>query len=233
LSALQELITRVESNQRRTPLRRLYREVAKRVHPDLTLDDEDRSRRQRLMAEANQAFEAGDLARLTKLFELTGLKPEQSHAAGHGSDIIRETRKVTLNARLHITFLERYGSEAMIPARRKLAEDLLTAARPDLLPDDVAELFDEMDTFLGDAYLDEELLWSAFGYCAVRWWAVSKNYILERRSIKADQTLYAGFEDLAARFAKRDTEVGLREPARAELISFLHQERKPSKLEAV
>ena len=40
-------------------LKRLYREVAKRIHPDLTSDDADRVKRQELMAEANRAYELG------------------------------------------------------------------------------------------------------------------------------------------------------------------------------
>ena len=41
-------------------LKNLYREVAKAIHPDLASDDEQRLRRQELMAIANHAYEVGD-----------------------------------------------------------------------------------------------------------------------------------------------------------------------------
>ena len=41
-------------------LKKLYREVAKRVHPDLATDEEERTKRQDLMAAANQAYEEGN-----------------------------------------------------------------------------------------------------------------------------------------------------------------------------
>ncbi len=49
-------------------MKRLYREVAKRVHPDLTSDRADRAKRQQLMAEANEAYERGDETKLRKIF---------------------------------------------------------------------------------------------------------------------------------------------------------------------
>src|SRR5271155_1049137 len=48
-------------------MKRLYRDVAKRIHPDLTSDRNDRAKRQALMAEANEAYRRGDDARLAKI----------------------------------------------------------------------------------------------------------------------------------------------------------------------
>lgn len=44
----------------RMSLKKLYREVAKTIHPDLSADEEERLRRQELMAMANCAYENGD-----------------------------------------------------------------------------------------------------------------------------------------------------------------------------
>ncbi|MBT1071794.1 J domain-containing protein [Pelotalea chapellei] len=41
-------------------LKKLYREVAKTIHPDLSADEDERFRRQELMAMANHAYENGD-----------------------------------------------------------------------------------------------------------------------------------------------------------------------------
>src|SRR5487761_480709 len=38
-------------------LKSLYRGVARRIHPDLAVDEVDRAKRQKLMAEANRAYE--------------------------------------------------------------------------------------------------------------------------------------------------------------------------------
>lgn len=45
-------------------LKKLYREVAKRIRPDLATDDKERARRTQLMAEANRAYEDGDETRM-------------------------------------------------------------------------------------------------------------------------------------------------------------------------
>ena len=48
-------------------LKKLYREVAKAIHPDLTTDEKERVRREKLMAEANLAYGEGNEAKLQSI----------------------------------------------------------------------------------------------------------------------------------------------------------------------
>lgn len=76
-------------------MKRLYREVAKRIHPDLASESEDRSRREVLMAEVNDAYESGDEAKLTRI--LTGYEhsPESVKGDGAGADLVRVIRRIS------------------------------------------------------------------------------------------------------------------------------------------
>lgn len=76
-------------------LKSLYRQVAKMVHPDLSFDAEDRKLRQRLMAEANRAYEMGDVDRLKRILEEYGSCPEAVRGEGVGADLVRVIRKIT------------------------------------------------------------------------------------------------------------------------------------------
>ncbi len=76
-------------------MKRLYRDVAKRVHPDLTSDRNDRAKRQQLMAEANQAYERGDEARLAKILTEYEHSPEAVEGEGPGAELIRVIRRVS------------------------------------------------------------------------------------------------------------------------------------------
>jgi hypothetical protein len=76
-------------------IKRLYREVAKRIHPDLTADDADRARRQELMAEANQAYQRGDEKRLEKILEKYESSPETVQGEGAGAELVRVIRKLS------------------------------------------------------------------------------------------------------------------------------------------
>ena len=76
-------------------MKRLYREVAKRVHPDLTSDRADRAKRQQLMAEANQAYEQGDESRLEKILTAYEHSPEAVQGKGPGAELIRVIRRVS------------------------------------------------------------------------------------------------------------------------------------------
>ena len=75
-------------------LKALYREVAKCVHPDLATDENDRVRRQRFMAEGNQAYENGDEARLREILREWESSPESVKGDGVGAELIRIIRKI-------------------------------------------------------------------------------------------------------------------------------------------
>jgi hypothetical protein len=76
-------------------MKKLYRDVAKRIHPDLTSDRNDRIRRQQLMAEANQAYERGDEAQLAKILTAYECSPEAVEGEGPGAELIRVIRRVS------------------------------------------------------------------------------------------------------------------------------------------
>ena len=76
-------------------MKRLYRDVAKRIHPDLTSDREDRSTRQQLMARANEAYENGDESGLAKILTEYESSPEAFRGEGPGAELIRVIRRIS------------------------------------------------------------------------------------------------------------------------------------------
>lgn len=63
--------------EQQAELRQLYRQLARRFHPDLALDDAERERRTQLMMTINAAYALGDLARLQQI----ALEPDPSPAS--------------------------------------------------------------------------------------------------------------------------------------------------------
>jgi hypothetical protein len=75
-------------------LKRLYREVAKSVHPDLATDESERRRRHELMTEANRAYQEGDEACLEAVLREWGCSPESVKGEGPGAGLVRVIRKI-------------------------------------------------------------------------------------------------------------------------------------------
>lgn len=75
-------------------LKALYREVAKTIHPDLGMDDNERFRRQELMVIANQAYQEGDRTGLQRLLREWQLGPETAKGLDIGSELIRLIRQL-------------------------------------------------------------------------------------------------------------------------------------------
>lgn len=75
-------------------VRRLFRDVAKTIHPDLARDEEARDRRHRLMVEANRAYALGDEARLRSILEAWERSPEAVQGSDPEATRLRLVRRV-------------------------------------------------------------------------------------------------------------------------------------------
>lgn len=91
---VQETAGHAEKFKPSDALKKLYRDVAKSIHPDLATDDDDRVRRQRFMAEANQAYEEGDEVRLRELLREWESSPDAIKGDGVAAELIRVIRKI-------------------------------------------------------------------------------------------------------------------------------------------
>ncbi len=76
-------------------LRSLFREVAKRIHPDFCRDADDLERRTRFMAEANRAYEAGDAEALQRILDEYQDGADAVKGEGIGAELIRIIRQIS------------------------------------------------------------------------------------------------------------------------------------------
>ncbi len=67
-------------------VRKLFRDVAKVIHPDLARDDHARDRRHSLMIEANRAYALGDEERLRSILHAWERSPEAVQGSGRRGD---------------------------------------------------------------------------------------------------------------------------------------------------
>ncbi|MEO6434602.1 MAG: J domain-containing protein [Tepidisphaeraceae bacterium] len=75
-------------------LKRLYRDVAKALHPDKAETEESREQRHRYMTRANAAYEANDEPRLRLIYEEWEHSPESVKGHGAGPDLVRVIRRI-------------------------------------------------------------------------------------------------------------------------------------------
>jgi len=83
----------------------MYRESAKRIHPDFATDPADRERRTHFMAEANRAYEAGDADALQRILDEYQDGAEAVTGEGIGAELIRTIRQISL-ARTRLSAIE-------------------------------------------------------------------------------------------------------------------------------
>ena len=82
-------------------VKRLFRQIAQKIHPDRAVDEDDRTWRTHLMSEANRAYRAGDETALHEVAALwhEGLEggresPTESTAVTSGSTLMRQVERM-------------------------------------------------------------------------------------------------------------------------------------------
>ena len=75
-------------------LRSLYREAAKRIHPDLSMDEDDRLRREGWMTELNLVYAQGDAAAMQRIVDEFESSPHSVKGMGVASDLERVIRQI-------------------------------------------------------------------------------------------------------------------------------------------
>lgn len=77
-----------------TEARKAYYNLAKIIHPDLAVDNDERERRHGLMAKLNEAYSEGDQKLLNKLVEEYRDSPELVKGDSIGDDLVRVIRQI-------------------------------------------------------------------------------------------------------------------------------------------
>jgi hypothetical protein len=131
--------------------KRLFRQLARSIHPDLAGDPVERERRTNLMVAANLAYEQGDVAALERLLEDWERSPEAVTGHGVAAELERTLRRIAqVEARIAEIDLElaELEASAMGWLRRRVEK----AAREgwDLL----AHMVRELDRQITEAQLE-------------------------------------------------------------------------------
>lgn len=122
-------------------VRRLFRDVAKTIHPDLAPDDHTRDRRHALMIEANRAYAVGDAERLRLILEAWEKSPESVRGDDPESAKMRLERRI---AQVHEQLVACAGELADLQDtplwKLKTMVDEAEARGKDLIADQVRRL---------------------------------------------------------------------------------------------
>lgn len=76
-------------------VRKLFRDVAKAIHPDLAPDDDARDRRHSLMIEANKAYASGDAEQLRAILEAWERGPDAVQGTDREAMRLRLVRRIS------------------------------------------------------------------------------------------------------------------------------------------
>ncbi len=83
------------ANRAPTPeAKKAYHKLARTIHPDLALDPAEKEKRHSLMAQLNEAYSAGDQARLNKMVEEFRNSPDLIKGDTIGDKLVRAIRQI-------------------------------------------------------------------------------------------------------------------------------------------
>ena len=122
-------------------LKALFRDLAKRIHPDLSTDEQHLVRRTTLMAEANSAYRRGDSAGLERILTEWESAPEAVQGEGTAAELVRVIRMIAqVRRRLETIDTETAYMRQSDLHQLKLAVEDSEAAAHDLLAEMATEL---------------------------------------------------------------------------------------------
>jgi len=122
-------------------LKQLYRDLARKVHPDLAPDEQARERRNRFMQEVNQAYAERNEERLRFLLNELESSPDSVSGEGTGAELIRIIRQLALvRARIEAIGREMENLKESELYKLKLKIDEADDEGRDLLSDMAAEV---------------------------------------------------------------------------------------------
>ncbi len=122
-------------------VRKLFRDVAKTIHPDLARDEQARDRRHALMVEANRAYMLGDEAHLRWILAAWERSPEAVRGADAEAMRLRLVRRITdLEEQLDLTAGDIAAVQDSPLWKLKAMVDEAAAKGKDIVADMVARL---------------------------------------------------------------------------------------------
>ena len=146
--------------------KRLFRQLARLMHPDLAADPKERERRTNLMVAANHAYEQGDVATLERLLEDWRASPEAVTGRGTAAELERTLRRIA-QVEAQMRRIDEELAELEASAMGWLRRRVEKAAREgwDLL----AHMVRELDRQIVEAQLELERRTAARDAAALSW----------------------------------------------------------------
>lgn len=117
-----------------------------------------------------------------------------------------ETTRASLCVSNQLHFEKIFDDKRMLSERSKLAKQLINQARHEEIQDTVMNFFETVGILQRRGYFDMELAWSGFCYYATYWWISCREYIIQERMLKEDETIFEEFQQFVERLNKFDFE---------------------------